>query len=419
MNGGEASRGEAVNAAERGLDVLNLSVANIQTGFGPFIAVYLTTAGWTDAAIGIALSFGTIVAMISQIPAGALVDMSRRKSVVAALSLLAFTASALLFALWPQPLPIYLAEALHGVSSCTLSPAVAAMSLALAGQAALGQRLGRNARWSAIGNAVGAALMGAVGYELSSRAVFFLAALLTLPALGSIWPLRALDPYATYRQPPAGRQHPAQPGPRPAPVMALLTDRRLLIFALCAMLFTFANAAMLPLAGSAFTKQMPARASLLIAAFIVLPQIIVAAASPAVGRYAQSRGRRIILVLGLAALALRGLLFATIGNPLMLLPVQALDGVSGACFGVLVPLVTADVAGLTRHYNLALGTIGLLVGFGATASTTVAGLIADRYGEPHALLALALSALAATLFAWRAMPETKPAPIRVTLRELS
>jgi hypothetical protein len=30
-----------------GLDWLNFFVANFQTGFGPFISVYLTGAGWT------------------------------------------------------------------------------------------------------------------------------------------------------------------------------------------------------------------------------------------------------------------------------------------------------------------------------------------------------------------------------------
>ena len=71
--------------ANRGLDGLNLFVANIQTGFGPFISVYLTTQGWTQTAIGMALSLGTIAAMASQIPAGALVDTIRNKATVALL----------------------------------------------------------------------------------------------------------------------------------------------------------------------------------------------------------------------------------------------------------------------------------------------------------------------------------------------
>src|SRR5580698_528086 len=83
---------------ERGLDGLNLFVANIQTGFGPFIAVYLTTRGWTQGEIGLALTVGTVAAMASQIPAGALVDAIGSKAAVALFSLLAFAASALLFA---------------------------------------------------------------------------------------------------------------------------------------------------------------------------------------------------------------------------------------------------------------------------------------------------------------------------------
>ena len=65
--------------AERGLDALNLFVANVQTGFGPFLAVYLTTQGWTQTSIGLALSVGTIAAMASQVPAGALVDAVRNE----------------------------------------------------------------------------------------------------------------------------------------------------------------------------------------------------------------------------------------------------------------------------------------------------------------------------------------------------
>src|ERR1700736_3757329 len=90
----------ARRSAERGLDWLNLFVANIQTGFGPFVAVYLTSQGWTQTAIGLALSLGTLTAMASQLPAGALVDAIRSKGRVAAFSILCFAASALLLAVY-------------------------------------------------------------------------------------------------------------------------------------------------------------------------------------------------------------------------------------------------------------------------------------------------------------------------------
>jgi MFS family permease len=403
-------RGEPMNDAwghrspssvGRSLDWLNLFVANIQTGFGPFIAVYLTTQGWTQTAIGLALSVGTVAAMASQVPAGALVDAARRKSAAAAFSILAFTLSALIFALWPAPLFVYLAEILHGFSSCTLGPAIAAMSLAIAGHASLGLRLGRNARYASIGSGIGAALMGACGYYLSNQAIFYLTAALTLPALATLWPLTRLDETEAR----AGVERPR----RAMPVMALLRDRRLLIFAGCAMLFTLANAGILPLASTDLTKRLGAGATVMIAACIVLPQIVVAVFSPQIGRFAEARGRRGAMLLGFIALPVRALLFVVITNPFAMVLVQALDGLAAASFGVMVPLVTSDVAGRSGHFNLSLGLIGLAIGIGSTLGTPLAGWIADDYGRATAFAGLALIGSLAFFLVWGAMPETRPA----------
>src|SRR6516162_11321205 len=89
-----------------GLDWLNFFVANFQTGFGPFISVYLTSAGWTQGAIGAALSAGTVAGMASQVPAGALVDAVRSKSLAAAVPIALIAVSALAIALWPNFLAI-------------------------------------------------------------------------------------------------------------------------------------------------------------------------------------------------------------------------------------------------------------------------------------------------------------------------
>ncbi len=389
--------------AERSLDWLNLFVGNIQTGFGPFIAVYLTTRGWTETSIGLALSLGTVTAMASQIPAGALVDAIRAKAWVVLLSIFAFSVSALLFAVQPAPLAVYVAEILHSFSSCTIGPAIAAISLAVAGPAVLGQRFGRNARFAAIGNGIGAVLMGACGYYISARAVFFLTAALTLPAFFPLRPLARLDysiPAAPGGKPRAAREHPIR----------VLADRRLVIFAGCAMLFTLGNAAMLPLIGNTLTKTVGGAANLVIAACIVVPQLAVALLSPAIGRLAEANGRRMVLLLGLVTLPVRGLVFAAAASPVPIVLVQALDGIAGACLGVLVPLVTSDVAGRSGHYNLALGFVGFAIGIGATVSTGLAGLIGDRYGQPAAFASLAAFGLAAVVLAFAAMPETKPSP---------
>lgn len=390
--------------ASHGLDGLNLFVANIQTGFGPFISVYLTTQGWTQTGIGTALSLGTIVAMASQIPAGALVDAIRSKAAVALFSILAFSGSALLLALWPTAAWVYAAEVLHGFSSCTLGPAIAAMSLALVGQAMLGPRLGRNARFASIGNGIGAALMGACGFYVSERAVFFLTAAVTLPAIASLLPLTRLrDPALAPGASPDGKSG-------RAPIASLLTNRALMIFALCAMLFTLGNSAMLPLAGNTLTKEAGNFASLLIAGCIIVPQLVVAVISPTIGRLADQRGRRLVLLIGFCTLPVRGVLFATLANPAALVLIQGLDGIAAACVGIMVPLVASDVAGRSGRYNFTIGLIGLAIGVGATISTTLAGWIADAMGAPAAYLCLALVGLAAVLVAFAAMPETRPSP---------
>ena len=395
--------GVTAASAGSGLDWLNFLVANVQTGFGPFNAVYLTTQAWTQTQIGLALSVGTLAAMASQVPAGALVDAIRSKAAVALFSILAFTARALLLALSPTPLFVYLAEVLHGFSSCTLGPAIATMSLIIAGRHALGLRLGRNARFAAIGNGVGAALMGACGYYYSSRSVFLLTAVLTIIGLIPLLPLARL-----YEPSQPAARHEASTTRHRERITSVLTNRALLGFAVCAMLFTLGNAAMLPLAGSFVTERAESEATLLIAAGIVLPQLVAAALSPALGQLAEARGRRLVLFLGFCTLPIRGVLFAAFPDPAMMVLIQSIDGIAGASLGIIGPLVTSDVAGNSGRYNLALGFIGLMIGVGATFSTAFAGCVADDFGNPIAFMSLAAIGLAAAALVWAAMPETRP-----------
>src|SRR5258708_23802905 len=71
-----------------------------------------------------------------------------------------------------------------------------AVSLGVVGHAAVREGLGRNARFASIGNGLAAAAMGACGYFLSARAVFFVTALLLVPALLALRAMSAneIDP---------------------------------------------------------------------------------------------------------------------------------------------------------------------------------------------------------------------------------
>jgi len=385
----------------RALDLLNFFTADVQTGFGPFVAVYLTAHKWTQEDIGFVLTLGTITAIISQLPSGVLVDATRDKRRVAAGGLIGIIAAALLLALWPQELPVALAQVLHGVASCILTPAIAAISLELVGNAALGERLGRNARFASIGNGLTAAVMGVTGSYLSSRAVFWLTAALCVPALLSLSGIgRGSFAASQITAPPLEMRG----------LRKLFRDKRLLIFAVCVMLFHMSNAAMLPLAGAAVTMRAGEIANLIIAACIVVPQGVVALASPWVGRRAASWGRRPVLILGWAALPARAVLLAVLPGPYLLIGAQAISGVSAAVFGVMLPLLAADFTRGTSHFNLCMGALGLAVAAGAAISTSLGGWVADAAGLHVAFFALGAVGAVGMLLLCVALPETREAP---------
>jgi MFS family permease len=389
----------------RGLDWFVFFVANVQTGFGPFINYYLTSAAWTQVDIGIVLSIGSAVSLAGQMPGGALVDAVRSEKFVAAVAVAIIGASALMFALWPFYVAVLGASVLHSAASCVLGPAMAAISLGLVGHAGLSERLGRNARFAAIGNGIAAAAMGVCGYWISNRAVFFVTALLMIPALLSLAFIRAaeVDPE---------RAHGGQPEQPPQrPLSSLLAPGRLrplIVFAVGFTLFQLANSAMFPLMSSVLTMRSSRWAAVLIAAGIVVPQLLVALISPWIGRRADLVGRRPLLLFGFAVLPIRGVLFAVVHDPNVLVVAQLLDGISGAVFGVLVPLVVADVTRGTGHFNLALGMVGTAIGIGATVSTTLAGYVSDHLGSNTAFLVLAAIAAAGLACIWALMPETRP-----------
>ena len=276
-----ASAAESPKASARGLDWFTFFLADIQTGFGPFVAIYLTAHQWSQFDIGLVLTVGGLVALAAQMPGGALVDAMRSTRLVATLAVIAICLSALALALWPVFSVVMAAgSCMRPQAACSgrSSPHSASRSSATP---RLGARLGRNARFASIGNGVAAAAMGACGYFISNQAVFFLTAVLAAPAILALARIRTSDVERRKEETPAA----ATTGWRSA-----LSNRRLLVFAGCILLFQLANAAMLPLMGSIMTMRSAEWASTLIGACIVVPQLIVALFAPWVGRVADQLG---------------------------------------------------------------------------------------------------------------------------------
>ena len=399
--------------SHRSLDAFAFFVANLQAGFGPFVSVYLTSERWTQTDIGLVLTLGGIASLALQIPGGAIVDASSAKRRVAAWSVVFVGLSALALAASPAFLVILGAWILHAAASCTLTPALAAISLGLAGHGGMARRLGRNASFGSLGNAIAAGVMGLIGYYISNQAVFIVTALLAVPSLIALRGIREreIDPHA------GETQADSLPSEGLAHWRALMSNRTLYVLLACMMFFHIGNAAMLPLVGSTLTLRSQESPALLIAACIVVPQVLVTFFSPLVGRFAQTIGRRPLLLLAFAVLPARGICFAYIHEEYLFVAVQTLDGISAAVIGVLVSLVVADATRKSGHFALAQGVIGTGMAIGASISTLFAGQIADRLGTSSAFLGLAAAGAIAFLIAAIAMPETKyTLPVRARAR---
>ncbi|MGA2127392.1 MAG: MFS transporter [Xanthobacteraceae bacterium] len=390
----------------RGLDAVNLFLAGALSGFGPYVAVFLADQGWLQQDIGFVLTAAGFAGLLSQLPGGELLDVIRSKRLAVALGAAMVAAGALIIALWPSFPLVLAALVLQGITGGFMGLAIAAISLGLVGHAALGERLGRNQRFASIGGVVAAGLMGVIGYVLSYRAIFLVAAALVLPLLAALTRIRPADIHF-------GRAScvPDHHGPTPPPRIlrrSLWKNRGLLVFTGGVFLFQLANASMLPLAGEALAYGKGAHASLVVSALIMVPQVIVAVMAPWAGRRARTWGRRPLLLVGFAALPIRALVFAWTTDPAILIAAQVLDGVSGTMLGVLTALIVADLTSGTGRFNLAQGFVGTLSGVGAALSTTVSSLVAASLGSAAGFLGIAVVALAAVLLLWLLMPETNP-----------
>lgn len=389
-----------------GLDGINFFLAAMQAGFGPFVAVLLADEKWTQRNIGFVLSVGGLAGLLSQLPGGELLDAIRSKRFLVALGAVVVAVSALLMALWPILPVVFATSVLQGLTGGVLGPAVAAISLGLVGHMALAERLGRNQRFASAGALIVTGLMGAIGYFLSYRAIFFVSAALVLPLLVAISRVPSADIHfgRSCGQPD---HHTSTPPPRVGR-LSLSKNYNLLIFAGCLFLFQLANASMLPLAGERLVYRSGTGASFIVSALIILPQIVVALSAPRVGQLAQSWGRRPLLLIGFGALAVRAFLFAVTIDPPLLICIQLLDGVTGSALGVLTALIVADLTNGTGRFNLAQGFVGTFSGIGASLSTTFFGLIVENFGYTIGFLSIAAVALTTIFLAWLLMPETKP-----------
>ena len=386
------------------LDWLNFFIADVETGIGPFVSMYLSAGHhWNPAQIGLVIGSQNIAGFLAQTPAGWLIDRVHGKKWLLAAAAVVISAGALLIVSVPGFALQMVNQVAIGIAAALVAPTIAAISLGLVGRRAFGRRVGRNAAFSHGGNVTTALFAGYLGYLVGQQWIFYASALLGLMVLGSLFFIRDHDiDNDAARELPTESQNPD----RVASLSEVFATTKLGMFIAAVAIFHIANAAMLPLAGQELARLIPGKSSLYMSACIVTAQFVMVPVSYFTGRVANPFGRKRLYLFAFLVLALRGTLFALGRNPAYIVGVEAIDGVGTAMATVLEVLIVSDLAKGTGRFNLMLGFVQAGVSVGAFMGNSVGGMVARSHGFPPAFASLAIIAVIGLVFYAAFMPET-------------
>jgi MFS family permease len=403
--GGQAKA--ALARAGFALDAANFFLADVRDALGPYLAVYLLTEReWDAASIGVVMSIATVAGILAQTPAGAVVDATRAKRALMVAAAVLVTAASLIVPWLSSFWPVAISQATAHAAGVVFGPALAAVTLGIVGHGAFTKRIGRNESFNHAGNAFAAATAGALAYFWGPKVVFYLLASMAIASMISVLAI----PEGTIDHDLARGLHDAPSDQRddhPSGLTVLLTCRPLLIFAGCAIMFHFANAAMLPLVGQKLALQDKNLGTSLMSACIVAAQIVMVPMAMLVGAKADVWGRKPLFLIALSVLTIRGCLYPLSDNPYWLVGVQLLDGVGAGIYGAIFPVIVADLMRGTGRFNVAQGAIITAQGIGAALSTTLAGVVVVNAGYSAAFLTLAGVAVVGLALYFFVMPETQ------------
>jgi len=390
------------------LEAANFFLADVQTGLGPFLAAYLAGSGWGPGRVGVALTVGGIITVVLQAPAGAIVDQVRSKRLILVLACAVLALGAVLLSMTAAPWAVYTSQVLIGGAGPFLGPTLAAVTMGIVGVTFFDRQFGKNQSFNSAGNVACALAIAGVSHLFGNRAIFITAAVLTIPTVLAIRAIKSSDIDYDLARGGAiqvdGKEVPA----RASVIKTLLKDKVLLIFLVCAFLFHFANAAMLPQLGEMLSHGARATAAPFMSACIIVTQVVIMCFASAIGRFANLHGRKPLLLIGFGVLPIRAVLYTLTHNTESLIAIQMLDGVANAIFGVVSILVVADRTRATGRFNLVQGSLATAVGLGAALSNTFGGKLIQHYSYRVSFLSLGAIAALAFLLLWRAIPETLP-----------
>jgi predicted MFS family arabinose efflux permease len=374
---------------------VNFFMADMQSGIGPFIGVFLAEHSWASGLIGTAMTVGNVAGMLIATPVGGFIDSSRHKRAWVIVPGIAVVAASSIILVWQNFLAVAASQVATSIAGAAIVPAVTGITLGIVGQRGFNRQNGRNQAFNHAGNMVGAAVSGLLGWYFGYISVFLLAAAFGVITIACVFMIS-----------PASIDHRAARGSKeddsdaqPSGMAVLLKHKTLLVLALALAIFHLGNAAIVPLYGiSAVTGSQTSGPSF-VATIIVIAQGTMVIASIVGMRVAEKRNYWLLMLISFLMLPLRGVLACFLTGWWGVVPVEILDGVGVGLQSIAVPGMVARSLYSTGRVNLAQGAVITVQGAGAALSPALGGWIAQGVGfSPTFLILGGLGVAAAALW---------------------
>lgn len=379
-------------------------IADVRDGLGPFLGIFLTQRHWQPDDIGLLMTAGGVAGLLATLPAGFITDASKNKRLILALLCVLITGTTLLLWLSQANAVVAFSQIVSGICAAFVGPLITGITLGLTGQKGFSAQMGKNEAFNHGGNFITALIAGGIAWYWGIGGIFILMTctmLLTLIALTGIRSSDIDDNAARGLESGASAQIPD--------FSVLAKNKPLLITGLTLLLFHLANAALLPMlsmrvaaAPGAVNPGLYAAATVIISQLVMIPVAIWTA-----GRIDRVGYWRLIM-LALLVMPVRAALAASSAAPLMMVPVQILDGVAAGVLGVVVPSFIVVLLRGNGHVNAGQSVVMLMQGAGAAMSPALTGMIAGHYSFATAFSVLSVIALTALLIWWRYAPLLSP-----------
>jgi MFS family permease len=372
---------------------VNFFMADMQSGIGPFLGVFLLERGWTTGLIGAAMSIGNVAGMLITTPVGGFIDSSRHKRAWVIVPGVAVVLASSVILLWQNFWAVAGSQIATAIAGAAIVPAVTGITLGMVGQKGFNRQNGRNQAFNHSGNMIGAAASGYLGWQFGYLSVFALAALFGVITVACVLLIRpdSINDHA------ARGNKEDDPESQPGALTVLLRHKPLLVLGLALAIFHLGNAAIMPLYGMSAVADSKANGPSFVATTIVIAQGVMVVASLVAMRVAEKRNYWLILLISFLMLPLRGILAYLLSGWWGVVPVEVLDGIGTGLQSVAVPgMVTRSLYG-TGRVNLAQGAVITVQGIGAAFSPALGGWIAHGLGYAPTFLVLGGLGLLATL----------------------